>query len=110
MYYRAHQLALRQCVRVCGLVSPLPSARCLDTLSAQQAVAAFSVRQGIELLGAALQSVPVLQIGVVAFRDPLGAVEETPAAAGNHRCAVAVAWAVRKGNGDISPVKKQCFC
>lgn len=48
------------------------------------------------MLGTALQPVPVLQVGVVAFGDPLGAVAETPAAAGNHCCAVTVAWKDRR--------------
>lgn len=49
-----------------------------------------SVRQGVESLGTALQSLPVLEVGVVALGDALGAVEETPAAAGDHRRAVTV--------------------
>lgn len=89
MCHRARQPALRQRVRVHGLV--FRSAQAAGKLSVQQSVAALSVWQGVELLRTALQSVPVLQIGVVAFRDPLGAVEETPAAAGNHGCAVTVA-------------------
>ncbi|KAF3853559.1 hypothetical protein F7725_014247 [Dissostichus mawsoni] len=36
-----------------------------------------SVGQGVELLPAALQPVPVLQVAVVALGDPLGAVQET---------------------------------
>ena len=52
--------------------------------------------QGVELLPAALQPVPVLQVAVVALGDPLGAVQETPAAAGDHCGAVTVAWAGRK--------------
>lgn len=63
------------------------------------------------MLCTVLQSVPVLQVGIVAFRDPLGAIEETPAAAGDHSCAVTVAWAGRKGDKDensvSNPVMKQ---
>lgn len=50
------------------------------------------------MLCTVLQSVPVLQVGIVTFRDPLGAVEETPAAAGDHSSAVTVAWAGSKGD------------
>lgn len=58
-----------------------------------------------------LQALPVLQVGIVAFRDPIGAVEETPPAGGNHSGAVAVAWAGRKAddedNSTSNPVMKQ---
>lgn len=64
----------------------------LDVLSVQRTVADTSMRQGIELLSTALQSVPVLQVQVVAFRDPLSTVEETPTAAGDHCSAVTVTW------------------
>lgn len=56
--------------------------------------------QLIKLLGAALQSVPVFQIRVVAFWDPLGAIEKTPAAAGDHCSAVAITWAGRQNHRD----------
>lgn len=52
----------------------------------------FLMGQCVELLSTALQTVPVFQLGIVAFRDPLGAVQKTPAAAGDHRCAVVVTW------------------
>lgn len=59
------------------------------------------------MLCAVLQSVTVLQVGIVALRDPLGAVEETPAAAGNHSSAVAVAWAGRKGNKEGNSMRNR---
>lgn len=60
-----------------------------------------SLRQSVQLLSTALQSLPVLQVQIVVFRDPLSAVEKTPAAAGNHSCAVTVPWAGRRGdNGE----------
>lgn len=85
-----HQLALRRCVAQAALSRPRRP----------------SVWQGVELLSAPLQSVAVLQVGVVALGDAPGAVEETPAAAGNHCGAVAVAWATRTET-DIKPEMKK---
>lgn len=48
------------------------------------------------MLSAALQSVAVLQVAVVAFGDPLGSVKKTPTTGGDHRCAVAVTLAESK--------------
>lgn len=52
------------------------------TGSALVTVAGFShkvsVRQGEQSCCTPLQPLPVLQVGIVAFRDPLGAVEEPP--------------------------------
>lgn len=92
MYYWAHQLALLQCVSVHGPVSPLPQRAGTRSVSTAGLQRPSSVWQRVELLGTALQSLPVLQVGVVAFGDPLQSVEETPTAARNHCGAVAVTW------------------
>lgn len=61
-------------------------------MALNRSTAAVSVGEGVELLGAALQPVAILQVAVVAFRDPLGAVKETPTTGGDYGCAVTVAW------------------